>query len=132
MNSERYYGRVKWFNPKTGYGFIVDCYNEGKEYFSHHSKITTKQNVYKTLYEGEYVEYYITTESNGKELASDITGLNRGPLLCENENSRLNRNRNNKGRSYGSKTSSNENTNNEPSEPDNQPSDSNENVTNAT
>lgn len=74
--------RVKWFNPRTGFGFLTDT-SSSEDIFVHHSQITTSNNVYKTLTQGEYVEYETTTDESGKSLAANVTGLNRGPLLCE-------------------------------------------------
>ena len=59
----------------------------------HHTQITTSGNVYKTLTEGEYVEYVSTVdEKNNKTLATDVTGIKKGPLLCERPK-RTNRNK---------------------------------------
>ena len=46
-------GRVKWFNAEKGFGFIDR--GEGKDVFVHYSQIV--QNGYKTLNEGELVEF---------------------------------------------------------------------------
>jgi len=82
MTENRRTARVKWFNPKAGYGFLTDTAS-AEDIFVHHSQITTSGNVYKTLTQGEYVEYDTTTDDNGKSLASGVTGLAKGPLLCE-------------------------------------------------
>ena len=74
--------RVKWFNPRAGYGFLTDC-KTADDVFVHHSEITTSGNVYKTLTQGEYVEYITTTDESGKVLATNVTGILKGPLLCE-------------------------------------------------
>ena len=79
---ERQTARVKWFNPKAGYGFLTDC-SDSKDVFVHHSQITTKDNVYKTLTQGEYVDFGTTTDESGKILATNVTGVKGGPLLCE-------------------------------------------------
>lgn len=81
-NTERQTARVKWFNPKAGYGFLTDCL-DSKDVFVHHSQITTKENVYKTLTQGEYVDFGTTTDESGKILATNVTGVKGGPLLCE-------------------------------------------------
>ena len=80
--TDRNVARVKWFNPKAGYGFLTDCDN-AEDVFVHHSEITTAGNVYKTLTQGEYVEYNTTTDDKGKVLAANVTGIKQGPLLCE-------------------------------------------------
>ena len=82
MSTERLIGRVKWFNPRSGYGFLTDC-KTADDVFVHHSEITTTGNVYKTLTAGEYVEFVTTTDSTGKVLANNVTGILKGPLLCE-------------------------------------------------
>lgn len=82
MSTERLTARVKWFNPRSGYGFLTDCKN-ADDVFVHHSEITTSGNVYKTLTAGEYVEYVTTTDPTGKVLANNVTGILKGPLLCE-------------------------------------------------
>lgn len=82
MTENRRTARVKWFNPKAGYGFLTDTAS-AEDIFVHHSQITTTGSVYKTLTQGEYVEYHTTTDDNGKSLAAGVTGLAKGPLLCE-------------------------------------------------
>ena len=75
-------GIVKWFNNKTGYGFI--SFNN-EDIFVHHQQLSVAQNQYKYLVQGEYVEFEIKnlTEGRHKTMASDVTGVYRGPLLCE-------------------------------------------------
>ena len=46
-------GKVKWFNEKKGYGFIVGP--DGKDVFVHYSEINTAG--FKTLLEEEEVTY---------------------------------------------------------------------------
>ena len=61
-NNSKNIGRVKWFNNKSGYGFITFMNNEqykGNDIFVHHSAITSKQNLYKYLVQGEYVEFNV-------------------------------------------------------------------------
>lgn len=54
-------GRIKWFNNEKGYGFIEV---EGSEdVFVHYSAI--KQEGYKTLNEGEIVEYELIKTEKG-------------------------------------------------------------------
>ena len=54
-------GRVKWFNNDKGYGFID--YPEGEDIFVHYSAI--KQDGYKTLSEGQIVEYELLETEKG-------------------------------------------------------------------
>ena len=56
-SSERFTGRVKWFNNKAGYGFITvtDGSKSGTDVFVHHSEI--QGDGYKSLAEGQQVEF---------------------------------------------------------------------------
>jgi CspA family cold shock protein len=54
-------GRVKWFNPKKGYGFIATA--DGRDVFVHYSSITG--NGYKTLAEGDPVSFDIVDGEKG-------------------------------------------------------------------
>jgi CspA family cold shock protein len=57
-------GTVKWFNDHRGYGFINA---EGTEVFVHHSAI--EGHGFRTLHEGEQVEFELTTSERGAEAA---------------------------------------------------------------
>lgn len=81
-------GRVKWFNNKSGYGFITFMNNDqykGNDIFVHHSAINSKQNLYKYLVQGEYVEFSIDkmTNKDHEIQATNITGILDGLLMCE-------------------------------------------------
>ena len=88
---ERFTGKVKWFNNKTGYGFIE---TDNEETFVHHTGLTS-ETPYKYLVQGEYVEYSkssyggrTTAESpagygKNRMVAVDVTGIKRGHLMCE-------------------------------------------------
>jgi CspA family cold shock protein len=97
-SSERLFGRVKWFNNKTGYGFITvtDGPQSGTDIFAHHSSIgVVNQQQYKYLVEGEYVEFSISATSSGTHefQATNVTGLKGGKLMCETRNeNKLSRN----------------------------------------
>ena len=54
-------GRVKWFNNEKGYWFIE--YKENEDIFVHYSAIN--QNGYKTLAEGQYVEFNLVETAKG-------------------------------------------------------------------
>jgi CspA family cold shock protein len=78
-------GCVKWFNSTRGYGFITNIDGEvDKDLFVHHSALSTKESVYKTLSPGEYVNYSESLKDN-KHYAVDVTGIKGGKLLCENK-----------------------------------------------
>ena len=56
-------GIVKWFNDQRGYGFIPP--ESGKDVFVHHSAIQSEG--YKSLSEGQAVEFDITTGPKGEQ-----------------------------------------------------------------
>lgn len=62
-------GRVKWFEDKKGYGFILSQNNY--EVFAHYSQIIVNENEYKTLNKGQKVQYDLK-EINGKKQAFNI------------------------------------------------------------
>ena len=78
-------GRVKWFNPKAGYGFItlLDSGDDLEDVFVHHSGLKPKQECFKTLYQGEYVELGILTDEHGKKFGTTVTGILGHELMCE-------------------------------------------------
>ena len=61
-------GTVKWFNPDKGYGFISR--DDGDDLFVHYSAI--QMDGFKTLDEGQAVEFDITQGQNGKLQASNV------------------------------------------------------------
>ncbi|OWM66442.1 hypothetical protein CDL15_Pgr013659 [Punica granatum] len=71
---ERLSGTVLWFNDFKGYGFIKP--KEGREdVFVHHSSIRSEG--YRSLAEGEEVEYSLSLEPGGKSTSAiDVTGQN--------------------------------------------------------
>ena len=89
-------GRVKWFNNKSGYGFITVIGNGtefpegvtdlvGTDIFSHHSFVVVEKEQFRYLVQGEYVSFKISTieSETHKYQATDVSGLNGGKLLCE-------------------------------------------------
>jgi CspA family cold shock protein len=61
-------GKVKWFNEKKGFGFIVP--DDGSaDVFVHHSKIASEG--FRTLQEGQAVEYTLGEGKKGPE-ATDV------------------------------------------------------------
>lgn len=98
VSGKKVIGQAKWFNDKCGYGFINYPYGEegtengSKDIFVHFSNISpSKENSYKALYTGEYVEFEISnspveTEESEKEIrnqAVNVTGIGGGMLMNE-------------------------------------------------
>lgn len=54
-------GKIKWFNNEKGYGFIEN--ENGEDIFVHYSSI--KQEGYKTLSEGQIVEFELLETEKG-------------------------------------------------------------------
>jgi len=63
-------GAVKWFSNQKGYGFITQ--DDGKDIFVHYSAI--KGDGFKTLEEGQRVEFEITKGPKGEQ-ATNVTKL---------------------------------------------------------
>ncbi len=86
-SAERFTGRVKWFNNKSGYGFITASTGDikGTDIFVHHSSILVSDQQYKYLVQGEYVEFALNELSTGKHKfqAVEISGIGKGQLMCE-------------------------------------------------
>ena len=86
-SSERFTGRVKWFNNKAGYGFITvtDGLKAGSDIFVHHSSIKVDSDQYKYLVQGEYIEFSFSSVSSDKHefQAGDVSGIKGGKLMCE-------------------------------------------------
>lgn len=61
-------GKVKWFNSQKGYGFIE--MENGKDIFVHHSEIQAEG--YRTLEEGQLVEFEIRTSQKGEHAANVV------------------------------------------------------------
>ena len=54
-------GKVKWFNPRKGYGFIAT--SDGRDIFVHYSSISS--DGYKTLSEGDPVTFDVVEGDKG-------------------------------------------------------------------
>jgi len=91
-------GRVKWFNNKTGFGFITaltdsEGIKEGSDVFVHHSAVKVSQEQYRYLVQGEYVEFVLSklTASSAADASAskhefqavDVSGVKGGKLICE-------------------------------------------------
>jgi CspA family cold shock protein len=87
MTESRLVGRVKWFNNKSGFGFVTVLTgdNKDKDIFAHYSSIRGESSQYKYLVQGEYLEFsLVKSENENHEFnASDICGIQNGPLMCD-------------------------------------------------
>ena len=64
-------GTVKWFNNSKGYGFITP--EEGEDVFVHFSSITEAEG-YKSLNEGQAVEFEVTDGPKGLQASNVVSG----------------------------------------------------------
>jgi cold shock CspA family protein len=85
---KRYTGRVKWFNNKSGFGFITHCDDElqiEKDIFVHWSSIQVENSQYKYLVQGEYVDFSLVKPEKGTHdfHAVRVSGVKGGNLMCE-------------------------------------------------
>jgi CspA family cold shock protein len=87
VSSEKFVGRVKWFNNKAGYGFIsiTDGPSSGTDVFVHHSSVNVESEQYKYLVQGEYVEFQLKAMENSshEHQATNVKGIKGGKLMCE-------------------------------------------------
>jgi len=64
-------GTVKWFDPRKGYGFIVQ--EDGSDIFVHYTSIVC--DGFKSLNEGAEVTYEVGTAENGRLIATNVTKI---------------------------------------------------------
>ena len=79
----RYTGQVKFYNRDRGFGFVTRM-EDNKDFFLHYQDIKPKGDCWNILFQGEYIEFTLRDGPNGQQ-AGDITGINGGSLLCENQ-----------------------------------------------
>ena len=72
--TDRITGVVKWFSNEKGYGFIT--WEGGKDVFVHYSAITQENGGFRSLAEGEEVEFSIESTDRGPQ-AIKVVKLNR-------------------------------------------------------
>jgi CspA family cold shock protein len=79
---DRRRGRVKWFDARKAFGFVVDI-DDKREYFVHLSAIRVERPVFRTLFENEMVEFRVEPDDSGRDCAVSVTGPDRSQLICE-------------------------------------------------
>ena len=90
VSTEQKNGRVKWFNNRSGYGFITvtsDGENKDEDIFVHHSALTVTTDQYRYLMLGEYVTFELEAAENSehKWKACNVRGVDGGKLMCESQ-----------------------------------------------
>ncbi|MHA1731328.1 MAG: cold-shock protein [Promethearchaeota archaeon] len=62
-------GKVKWFSARKGYGFITPDgeEDEGNDVFVHYTGIVTEKDEFRTLNEGDEVEFEVGEGQKGPE-----------------------------------------------------------------
>jgi len=94
-DEKRVKGMCKWFNNKSGYGFLTITEGEKKDsdiFVYHSSLVVGNENQYKYLVQGEYVDFTVTNVESSKSQgkyeyhATNVTGINGGKLMCETRN----------------------------------------------
>lgn len=92
---ERVKGVCKWFNNKSGYGFLTITEGDKKDsdIFVYHSSLqVVDENQYKYLVQGEYVDFTVSSVDSSKSQgkyeyhATNVSGINGGKLMCETRN----------------------------------------------
>ena len=68
MAEGKVHGKVKWFDNRKGYGFISQ--DGGPYVFVHHTSI--QGGGFKTLAEGEAVEFEVTSSDKGPKAANVV------------------------------------------------------------
>jgi CspA family cold shock protein len=68
--ADRIKGTVKWFNASKGYGFIA--HEGGKDVFVHYSAIQDTGNGYRSLNEGDQVEFDVEDSQKGPQAANVV------------------------------------------------------------
>ncbi len=67
-------GKVKWFNPRKGYGFIATP--DGRDVFVHYSSITAEG--FKTLDEGDVVSFDVVEGEKGPRATNVVPQSDSG------------------------------------------------------
>jgi cold shock CspA family protein len=98
-DEERVYrGRVKWFQPRKGFGFVTlqtgttgaDGTPVTTDIFVYHKGIKVQVEQYRFLMEGEYIQFNLAKSDNPSQVcqAVNVRGVDGGMLMCETQNER--------------------------------------------
>ena len=68
--SDKVTGTVKWFDESKGFGFIQQA--SGSDVFAHYSAIVNDGDGFRTLQEGQQVEFNITQGQKGPQAENII------------------------------------------------------------
>lgn len=69
--ADRKSGTVKWFNNAKGYGFIAPT-DGGKDLFVHYTAIQDAGNGYRSLSEGDQVEFNVEEGRKGLQATNVV------------------------------------------------------------
>jgi len=70
-------GTVKWFNSRKGFGFITPE-DSSADIFVHFSAIQGEKDDFKTIYEGDIVEFDVVDGQKGPQ-ANNVVIVEKGP-----------------------------------------------------
>lgn len=68
-------GKVKWFDPKKGYGFIIG--DEGQDVFVHYTSIVGEG--FRALKDGEMVDYELVKGDKGYQARNVVREAPKAP-----------------------------------------------------
>mgnify|MGYP006187911335 CR=1 FL=1 len=92
VDGKKFNGVVKWFNSKSGFGYITVLEKElvGQDIFVHHTAINVSGKIYKYLVQGEYVSIGVAHSESDKYMyqTQTVSGICDGKLMCEVRNQR--------------------------------------------
>lgn len=78
-------GKVKWFDPKKGYGFILGP--QGQDVFVHYSQI--QGDGFRSLKDGEDVDYDLIESDKGWQARTVLRALTPGEVPASDADSDL-------------------------------------------
>lgn len=81
MDSNRSFGKVKWFNPSKGFGFIIpsEASSTQQEIFVHQTNIVSATG-FRMLTEGQDVSFECRLDTTGRKQAFDVKLRDGSPI----------------------------------------------------